>query len=271
MGFATAPFRVGGREGEGEGRGRGRGRGEGRSGEGGSPLPTPPELGPGGNAPTLRPPPALPRPLYGPGITWRPPQPRGARPGTAWPGPGPGERVPRPGCFRGKALPAPLALGCPRFVWSRLLQEGVDRRRIKPLPKRPKRPAGLSDPVPARGSAEGPFSPEGCPFPELRDDLQTSRSLAARDPHSARTDPPAPLRGLVNLGIPAPLLRAHVTDTSPRPGHPARNAAVSEAPGGAMLRPAGARSGALPSLCPREKSPKHGPCVSAGSWDRARS
>lgn len=102
--------------------------------------------------------------------------PHGARRGTARSGPVPEERVPRPGCFRGKALPAPLALGCP---WLRLepAAAGGGRSTLDKAPPCPKRPAVLEalrphscamrrSPSSARASAEGPFFPQGLPVPE---------------------------------------------------------------------------------------------------------
>lgn len=101
--------------GEGEGRGKREGGGQGL--EGAPPFPTPPELGPGANASTLRLLRALLGPLYGrPGVTWSPPQPQRGPRGAPSPTRVPSERCPRPRrCFRGKALPAPLSLPPPRL------------------------------------------------------------------------------------------------------------------------------------------------------------
>lgn len=85
--------------------------------EGAPPFPTPPELGPGANASTLRLLRALLGPLYGrPGVTWSPPQPQRGPRGAPSPTRVPSERCPRlRRCFRGKALPAPLSLPPPRL------------------------------------------------------------------------------------------------------------------------------------------------------------
>lgn len=85
--------------------------------EGAPPFPTPPELGPGANASTLRLLRALLGPLYGrPGVTWSPPQPQRGPRGAPSPTRVPSERYPRlRRCFRGKALPAPLSLPPPRL------------------------------------------------------------------------------------------------------------------------------------------------------------
>lgn len=101
--------------GEGEGRGKREGGGQGL--EGAPPFPTPPELGPGANASTLRLLRALLGPLYGrPGVTWSPPQPQRGPRGAPSPTRVPSERCPRlRRCFRGKALPAPLSLPPPRL------------------------------------------------------------------------------------------------------------------------------------------------------------
>lgn len=147
----------------GGGRGGGRGRGEGRSWEGGSPLPTPPELGPGGNAPTLRLLPALPRPLYGrPGITCRPPQPppgtargclaRSGSPESAAPAPAPGGDA-----FEEKRCPLPRCSDAPDYAWSRLLLEkGVGAG--PPPPPAPPRCWRFAGPIPAGCDGRLPLS-----------------------------------------------------------------------------------------------------------------
>lgn len=190
--------------------------------------------------------------------------------GEGLPGPArsPGSVSPARDAFEERRCPLPWLSDAPGFVRSRLLQEGGDRRWIKPLPA-PSAPRcwRLSDPIPARCDGRlprrglprrVPSSPKGCPSPKLGGELQTSHSLADGDPHSARTEPPAPLRGRVNLGIPAPLLHALTSPTRHRgrstlPGNPPPPRAPTEG----MLRPAGAarraRSNSLPSRASREK------------------